>query len=154
MPVLATARRMSAPSDAASAKVSALCDELCTLNVIEMNQLVSLFKEKVGLKGVDLMPQSAAPSAPVAAAPAASAPVKEEPKVAAKENFDVKLVSFSADDKIKVIKEVRAVTGLGLKEVSTHYSKMLILAFICQSLMCAMHFFCIRQRTSLRAPLK
>ena len=61
-----------------------------------------------------MMPQAmAAPSSPVPVT--AAAPVKEEVK--AKESFDLKLVSFNADDKIKVIKEVRAVTGLGLKEV-------------------------------------
>jgi large subunit ribosomal protein L7/L12 len=54
--------------------------------------------------------------APAAApAAAAAAPVEVKPE---KESFDVKLVSFgSADNKIKVIKEVRAITGLGLKEV-------------------------------------
>ncbi len=51
----------------------------------------------------------------------AAAPV-EEAKVAApaaveKTHFDVKLKSFDAAQKLKVIKEVRAVTGLGLKEV-------------------------------------
>ena len=47
-----------------------------------------------------------------AAAPAAAA---EPPKV--KEAFDLKLVSFDAKAKIKIIKEVRTVTNLGLKEV-------------------------------------
>ena len=53
--------------------------------------------------------QVAAAAAPAAAAPAEAA--AEE-----KEFFDIKLTSFDAKAKIKVIKEVRALTGLGLKE--------------------------------------
>ncbi len=45
----------------------------------------------------------------------AAAPVEEEIKEV-KTAFDVKLVSFDAKNKIKIIKEVRAITGLGLKE--------------------------------------
>ena len=54
---------------------------------------------------------AATPAAAAAAAPAA-APPKEE-----KTHVDIKLVSFDAKNKIKVIKEVRAATSLGLKEV-------------------------------------
>ena len=50
-----------------------------------------------------------------AAAPAAAAP---EP-VKVKEAFDLKLVSYDAKAKIKIIKEVRTITALGLKEVSS-----------------------------------
>ena len=46
---------------------------------------------------------------------AAGAAVEEEPKEE-KTVFDVKLASFDAKSKIKIIKEVRAITGLGLKE--------------------------------------
>jgi large subunit ribosomal protein L7/L12 len=45
----------------------------------------------------------------------AAATAAEEPKVE-KTSFDVKLASFDAKSKIKVIKEIRAITGLGLKE--------------------------------------
>lgn len=110
---------MCAPSEEPPTKLVALCDELCALNVIEMNQLVNLFKDKVGLSGVDVMPQmmvgSAMPQAAATAAdPAAESAPAEEAK--AKDSFDVKLVGFDAPNKIKVIKEVRAITGLGLKE--------------------------------------
>jgi len=66
------------------------------------------------------MPQMGvmAPGAPAAAA----APAAEEVK-AEKEFFDVKLVSFDPASKIKVIKEVRAITGLGLKEVRERTGK-------------------------------
>ena len=50
------------------------------------------------------------------AAPAASAPAAEEPKAEEKLEFDVKLAGFDAAAKIKVIKEVRSITALGLKE--------------------------------------
>jgi|AntAceMinimDraft_5_1070358.scaffolds.fasta_scaffold103214_2 large subunit ribosomal protein L7/L12 len=107
----------AAPSEGASPKIAALCDSLCELNVIEMNQLVTLFKDKVGLSGMDMMPQMgmqimAAPAAGAAAAPAAAAAPEVEKTI-----FTAKLVSFDAANKIKVIKEVRAITGLGLKEV-------------------------------------
>ena len=52
---------------------------------------------------------------PATAAPAA-APAAEAPKVEEKTEFDVKLAGFDAAAKIKVIKEVRAITSLGLKE--------------------------------------
>ena len=69
-------------------------------------------QEKVGLSGIDIMPQMGGGGA----APAAAAAPAAEEKVE-KEFFDVKLVSFDPASKIKVIKEVRAITGLGLKEV-------------------------------------
>jgi large subunit ribosomal protein L7/L12 len=110
-----------APSEDPPAKIQALCDELCALNVIEMNQLVTLFKDKVGLAGVDVMPPMMGgmmPMAAGAAPPASSAPeaAAEEESAPAKEYFDLKLLGFDAASKIKVIKEVRALSGLGLKE--------------------------------------
>ncbi len=54
---------------------------------------------------------SSAPAAPAEEAKAAA------PAAVEKTHFDVKLKSFDAAQKLKVIKEVRAVTGLGLKEV-------------------------------------
>ena len=50
-------RSFSAPSDEPPAKIVALCDELCTLNVIEMNQLVNLFKVRCGRKADSHLPQ-------------------------------------------------------------------------------------------------
>ena len=82
------------------ANLDQIVDELSALTVIEAAELSKLLEEKWGV------------SAAVAAAPAASAAASTE---AAKDEVDVILVSFGAD-KIKVIKEVRTVTGLGLKE--------------------------------------
>ena len=111
----ASRRRMTAP--AASEKVEKICDDVCQLNVLELKEFLDLFKERAGLSDADLqgggggggVVQVAAAAAPAAAAPAEAA--AEE-----KEFFDIKLTSFDAKAKIKVIKEVRALTGLGLKE--------------------------------------
>lgn len=46
--------------------------------------------------------------------------VQAEEKAPAKDTFDLKLVGFDEKSKIKVIKEVRGISGLGLKEVSHH----------------------------------
>lgn len=84
------------------ANLAKIVDELSTLTVIEAAELSKLLEEKWGV------------SAAVAAAPAAAA----GPAAAAEEEkteFDVILVDAGAN-KINVIKEVRAITGLGLKE--------------------------------------
>ncbi|MBE9529564.1 MAG: 50S ribosomal protein L7/L12 [Proteobacteria bacterium] len=74
-----------------------------TMSVLDMAELVKELEEKFGVS-------AAAPAAAAAAAPAAGGGAAEE-----KTEFDVILKSFGSE-KIKVIKEVRAVTGLGLKE--------------------------------------
>ena len=81
-----------------------LVDDLSTLTVLEAAELAKMLEEKWGV--------SAAAAVAVAAAPggAAAAPVAEE-----KTEFTVVLAS-AGDKKIEVIKEVRAITGLGLKE--------------------------------------
>ncbi len=74
------------------------------MTVLELSKLVKALEERLGV--------SAAAPVAVAAAPAAgaAAPAAEE-----KTDFDVILKSFG-DNKVAVIKEVRAITGLGLKE--------------------------------------
>ena len=76
------------------------------MKVIELHELVEAIKEKFNVT-------AAMPVAAVAAAPAggAAAPAEEE-----KNEFDIILTGFEADKKIALIKEVRAVSGLGLKE--------------------------------------
>jgi len=84
--------------------LSKIVDDLSSLTVLEAAQLSKMLEEKWGVS-------AAAPVAVAAAAPgAAAAQVAEE-----KTEFDVVLVAFG-DKKINVIKEVRAITGLGLKE--------------------------------------
>ncbi len=83
------------------ADLNKMVDELSTLTVMEAAELSKLLEEKWGVT-------AAAPAAAAAAAPAAEA--AEE-----KDSFDVVLTA-AGDQKINVIKEVRAITGLGLKE--------------------------------------
>ena len=84
------------------ADLEQIAEQLSGLTVIEAAELAKLLEEKWGV--------SAAAPVAMAAAPAAEAAVVEE-----KDEFDVILASFG-EKKINVIKEVRAITGLGLKE--------------------------------------
>ena len=85
----------------ASEKITALIEEIKALTVIELSDLVHELEEVFGVS-------AAAMAAPAAgAAPAAAAEEQSE--------FDVVMTSFGAE-KVKVIKEVRAITGLGLAE--------------------------------------
>jgi large subunit ribosomal protein L7/L12 len=87
------------------ADLSKLVDELSNLTVLEAAELAKLLEEKWGV--------SAAAAVAVAAGPAAGAPGA----AAAEEKTEFTIVLAAAGDKkIEVIKEVRAITGLGLKE--------------------------------------
>jgi len=80
-----------------------ILDTIANMSVIEVVDLVSAMEEKFGVS-------AAAVAAPAAAAPAAAAAEAE-----VKDSFDVVLSSFG-DNKISVIKAIRAITSLGLKE--------------------------------------
>jgi large subunit ribosomal protein L7/L12 len=85
------------------ADLQKIVDDLSSLTVLEASELAKLLEEKWGV--------SAAAAVAVAAGPAgAAAPAAEE-----KTEFTVVLAA-AGDKKIEVIKEVRAITGLGLKE--------------------------------------
>ena len=84
-----------------SEKIAAMIEEIKGLSVLELSELVHALEETFGV--------SAAAVAAGPAAGAAAAPVEE------KTEFDVVMTSFGAE-KIKVIKEVRGITGLGLAE--------------------------------------
>ena len=84
------------------ANLEKIADDLSALTVMEAADLSKMLEEKWGV--------SAAAPVAVAAAGAAPAEAAEE-----KDSFDVILASFG-EKKINVIKEVRAITGLGLKE--------------------------------------
>ena len=85
------------------ADLTKLVDELSSLTVLEAAELAKLLEEKWGV--------SAAAAVAVAAAPAGAAAAAVEEQT----EFTVVLAS-AGDKKIEVIKEVRAITGLGLKE--------------------------------------
>jgi large subunit ribosomal protein L7/L12 len=89
------------------ADLQKLVDELSTLTVLEAAELSKLLEEKWGVSAAAPVAVAAAPAAGAAAAPAA--PVEEQTE------FTVILAS-AGDKKINVIKEVRTITGLGLKE--------------------------------------
>ena len=86
----------------ASEKINALIEEVKALTVLELSELVHALEEEFGVSAAAM----AAPAAGGAAAEAA-----EE-----KTEFDVVLAGFDAAAKIKVIKAVREITGLGLAE--------------------------------------
>ena len=86
------------------ADLEKLADDLSSLTVLEAAELSKMLEEKWGV--------SAAAPVAVAAAPGAAAPGEAAEE---KTDFDVVLASFG-EKKINVIKEVRAITGLGLKE--------------------------------------
>ncbi len=86
------------------ADLSKIVDDLSSLTVLEAAELATMLEEKWGV--------SAAAAVAVAGAPAAGGESAAEEE---KTEFDVILVA-AGDKKINVIKEVRAITGLGLKE--------------------------------------
>ena len=87
------------------ADLAKIVDDLSALTVLEASELSKMLEEKWGVSAAAPVAVAAAPRAGAAAA----APVEE------KTEFDVVLAAFG-DNKINVIKEVRAITGLGLGE--------------------------------------
>ena len=85
----------------ATEKITAILDQIKTLTILELSDLVKALEEEFGV--------SAAPVAAVAVAGAAPAAAEE------KTEFDVILANFGAK-KLDVIKVVREITGLGLKD--------------------------------------
>ena len=86
----------------ASEKITAMIEEVKALTVLELSELVHALEEEFGVS-------AAAMAAPAAGGGAAEA-------AAEKTEFDVILAGFDAAAKIKVIKVVREITGLGLAE--------------------------------------
>ncbi len=81
-----------------------ILDSIASMTVLELSELLTEFEDKFGVT-------AAAPVAAVAAAPVGEAEAAEEEQTA----FDVVLTG-AGDKKIQVIKEVRSLTSLGLKE--------------------------------------
>ena len=85
------------------ADLAKIVDDLSALTVLEASELSKMLEEKWGVSAASPVAAAAGPAA------AAAAPAEE------KTEFDVVLTNFG-DNKINVIKEVRAITGLGLGE--------------------------------------
>ncbi|MFC1762046.1 50S ribosomal protein L7/L12 [Planctomycetota bacterium] len=94
---------MSDEAKTYSDEIKGLGDQIVGLTLMQASELVDYLKEEHGI-------EAAAGGAVMVAGPAAGAEAAEE-----KTSFDVVLKAFG-DKKIQVIKEVRAMTGLGLKE--------------------------------------
>ncbi len=86
------------------ADLNAIVEQLSGLTVMEAAQLVKSLEEKWGVSAAAPVAVAAAPAAGAAAAPAAE-----------KTEFNV-ILAAAGDKKINVIKEIRTITGLGLKE--------------------------------------
>lgn len=97
-------------------------DELSSLTLLETMDLVDVMREKKGINELPIMmlmvPGMGIRGMPMGVGGAKSGGVEVgvEEKAAEKTAFDVKLDAFEAASKIKVIKEVRTFTSLGLKE--------------------------------------
>ncbi|MBQ9804799.1 MAG: 50S ribosomal protein L7/L12 [Lentisphaeria bacterium] len=86
-------------------KMEEFVSYIVNMTVLELSKLVKTLEERLGVS-------AAAPVAVAAAAPAAAAAAPAEEKT----EFDVILAGFDDSKKIAVIKEIRGITGLGLKE--------------------------------------
>jgi large subunit ribosomal protein L7/L12 len=84
-------------------------DYIKGISVLELSQLVKTLESELGVSAAAAMPM-AMPGGGAGGGAAAAAPAEE------KTEFNVSLVSFPADKKINIIKVVREVTSLGLKE--------------------------------------
>ena len=93
------------------ADIEKLIDEISEMTVLELSELVKALEEKFGVSA-SAMPAMAMPGVMPAAGGAAEV---EEAEEAEKTEFDVQLKEIGGQ-KIPLIKEVRAITGLGLKE--------------------------------------
>lgn len=99
-------------------KILELADKIVSLNLLEVSDLTTVLQQRLNIPdsalgggGFPMMAMAAAAQGGAAAPAADAAPAVEE-----KTAFDIKIESFDAASKIKVIKEVRAATDLGLKE--------------------------------------
>lgn len=102
-------------------KLAEIAEECLHLNMLEMNELISRLEEHFGFQESDMEPDSGGGGGADDDdddSSAASAPVVE------RTTCDIKLVSYDAQSKIKLIKEVRAMTGLGLKEAKELVDKV------------------------------
>jgi large subunit ribosomal protein L7/L12 len=82
-----------------------ILDSIANMTVLELSELLKEFEDKFGVTA----------AAPVAAAAAPGGPAEAAPAEEEKDEFDV-ILTAAGDKKIQVIKEVRSLTSLGLKE--------------------------------------
>jgi large subunit ribosomal protein L7/L12 len=100
------ARNTILGEDNMAATKEEILEAIASMTVLEVSELVKMMEEKFGVSA----------AAPVAVAAVGAAPGGAAPAAEEKTEFNVILKAFDDSKKIAVIKEVRAVTGLGLKE--------------------------------------
>ncbi|GKU94905.1 hypothetical protein SLEP1_g8329 [Rubroshorea leprosula] len=118
---IASSRALCTATETRTQKLERIADELLDLTKLERYDYSILFRLKLGLNRYGPAvsgPASAAPSSQGSGAGAAEA------KAAEKTAFDIKLEKFDAAAKIKIIKEVRTFTDLGLKEAKDLVEKV------------------------------
>ncbi|KAE9597853.1 hypothetical protein Lal_00029528 [Lupinus albus] len=120
-----TVSQDSNPSIVQSDNVSAIVDELTRLTLLEVMDLVEVMREKKGITELPLM-MLMTPGMGIRVPPkgVGVGGGKIEEKKVEKTAFDVKLDAFDVASKIKVIKEVRTFTSLGLKEAKDLVEKV------------------------------
>jgi large subunit ribosomal protein L7/L12 len=99
-----------------SPKVEELFNKIIWLDMVEVHLLAELINEKMGLKISDAERERMARGGGGGGGGRADTDEEPAPAVVEKTIFDLKLTGFDAKTKIKVIKEIRAITSLGLKE--------------------------------------
>lgn len=103
----------------ASPRVAALVDDIVSLNMLEVKAVSDALKERLGIDdaalGGGMGGMTPAMIAAMSAGGGGSAPAAVE-EIVQKTAFDLKLEKFDAAKKIAVIKEIRSITSLGLKE--------------------------------------
>ncbi|XP_047341647.1 50S ribosomal protein L7/L12 [Impatiens glandulifera] len=102
----------SPPTD----RVFRLVDEISGLTLMEISELSSILMKKLGMKEPPVVGVMKPGSAGLAGAAAKSGAATKEEKKPEKTVFELKLESYDAASKIKIIKEIRSFTDLGLKE--------------------------------------
>ncbi|KAJ6817526.1 uncharacterized protein M6B38_410665 [Iris pallida] len=110
----------SSAAESRDEKLNRIADELLSLTPRERHDYSILFRHKLGLTN---WTSSVGPAAAASAAGPSVAAEEEEKKEEEKTAFDIKLEKFDAAAKIKVIKEVRTFTDLGLKEAKEMVEK-------------------------------
>lgn len=101
------------PSSSQSPKVEDIFQKIIQLDTVEVHLLTELVNEKVGVKPLS----NAEHMAMARGGGGGGGDAKDEvEEVSVKTTFELKLTGFDAKSKIKVIKEIRTITGLGLKE--------------------------------------
>lgn len=106
----------TSPPPKMSPRVATLLDDLVSLNMLEVKSLTDGLKDRLGIDDSAAMPMAFNPAMLAGLSGGAPADAADAKKPVEKTHFDLKLEKFDAGKKIAVIKEIRAITGLGLKE--------------------------------------